>query len=352
MPHASPLQRLLYHLAGRGLLEPLATAAAFDPLQERPWEVTVSQGRAYAQLPYFRDADLAVPDDVYDVTDQLRLDQHLTGYSWTGATLQIDGQIAWRRVADDVHDTVDVLLRNRDQPETTYVVPARRTGPDTFGAELDTLTLADGSRLPDGIWDVLVRLTRGDVSQTQPCNLGEGPSVPRATFLHWHAEDHWTVASFVTPAERLRLDVGQRKHSVGRALGGWQLSWQDESLVVEGLLDLHLDAPLSLIARRGDDDVVEHELLLSNGRFSGRIPLADLAPGRWAIRVRVGRPPHHQALPVAFTDDLGPHTLPHGIRGRKVRPVAVHGDRLAVDVAASGPVDRVTQAVQRRTSRR
>ena len=152
----SPLQRLLYHLAGRGLLEPLATAAAFDPLQERPWEVTVSQGRAYAQMPYFRDADLAVPDDVYDVTDQLRLDQHLTGYSWTGATLQIDGQIAWRRVADDVRDTVDVLLRNRDEPETTYVVPARRTGPDTFAAELDTLTLADGSRLPDGIWDVLV----------------------------------------------------------------------------------------------------------------------------------------------------------------------------------------------------
>ncbi len=176
----SPLQRLLYHLAGRGLLEPLATAAAFDPLQERPWEVTVSQGRAYAQLPYFRDADVAVPDDVYDVTDQLRLDQHLTGYSWTGATLQIDGQIAWRRVADDVRDTVDVLLRNRDEPETTYVVPARRTGPDTFAAELDTLTLADGSRLPDGIWDVLVRLTRGDISQTQPCNLGEGQSVPGA----------------------------------------------------------------------------------------------------------------------------------------------------------------------------
>jgi hypothetical protein len=123
-------------------------------------------------------------------------------------------------------------------------------------------------------------------------------------------------------------------------------------VVVEGLLDMHLDAPLSLVARRTDDDVVEHELSLSNGRFAGRIPLADLAPGRWAIRMRVGRPPHHHSFPVPFTDDLGPHTLPHGIRGRAARPVAVHGDRLAIQVTASGPVDAVTQAVRRRIHRR
>ena len=344
----TPLSRLLYHLAGRGLLEPLKTVAAFDPLQEREWEVTVSQGRAHAKLPYFRDTDLAIPDDVYDVTNQMRLDQHLTGYSWTGATLHIDGHIAWRRIAADAHDTVDVVLRNRSGPEANHVVPARRTGPDTFAAELDTLTLADGARLPDGIWELHVKLTRGDISRTQQCDLGEGSSVPRATFLHWHSEDDWTVASFVTPAERLQLDVGQRRYSVRRALGGWQLSWQDECLVVAGHFEMHPDAPLSLIARRTDVGVVEHELSLSNGRFEGRIPLADVAPGRWKMRIRVGRAPHRQSFPVPFTDDLGPHALRHGIRGREARPVAVKGDRLAIDVAASGSVDSVMQAVRQR----
>jgi glycosyltransferase involved in cell wall biosynthesis len=342
------LQRLLYHLAGRRLLDPLLTVVAFDPRQEQQWEVTVSQGRAYAQLPFFRDASLDVPDDIYDVTDQMRFDQHLTSYSWTGATLHLHGHIAWRRIAVDDHDTVEVVLTNRDDPETTHVVPARRTGPDTFTADLDTLTLADGDRLPDGIWNVHVQLTRGDLTQTQQCNLDEACS--RATFLHCHPEGEWSVGSFITPQQRLQLDIGQRSHAVSRAFGEWQLSWHDDCLVVQGLLDMHLEAPLSLIARH-PDHVVEHDITLHDGRFTGAIPLADLAPGRWAIRIRVGRPPHHRGYPVPAPPDLHPHPMRHGTRRTVAEPAALDAGGLALDITAPTPVDSLKHAIRQRISR-
>ncbi|WP_157551182.1 glycosyltransferase family 2 protein [Nocardioides jensenii] len=342
----SPDMRLLYHLVGRGLHDEVVTAAADESVRNRSWKVGISDGRAHALLPFFRDAAVGVPDEVYDVTERFGFRQHLTSVSWSGATLHLEGVATWDRAPADSVGTVTVRLHSRDDPGTDHLVTARRGEDDTFRADLDTLAL-DGDRLHDAIWDVYTQLTHEGLTREQQARLDEDAISGDQPFLHWETTDGWTVASYLSPGRRLKLDVGQQKHRVGKMLRDWQVSWQTGDLVVEGRLDLDLDAPLSLIAR-GDAGSVEHEVALSAGEFSGRIPVGGLEPGRWTIRLRAGLPPHHERFPVPAPTGLGSHTTGKGLRQVVTEAVTLKGGKLALDVAASSPLRSVTQALRQR----
>ncbi|KQZ75832.1 glycosyltransferase family A protein [Nocardioides sp. Root151] len=348
MKWLSPDMRLLYHLVGRDLREELVTAASEESVRHRSWKVGISDGRAHALLPYFRDAAVGVPDEVYDVTERLGFRQHLTSVSWNGATLHLEGEAAWDRTPADSVGTVTMRLHSRDEPGTDHLVTARRGDGDTFRADLDTLALG-GDRLHDAIWDVHTQLSHEGLTREQQTRLGEDAVTGDEPFLHWEITDGWTVASYLSPDRRLKLDVGQRKHRVGKMLRDWRVSWQAGDLVVEGRLDLDLDAPLSLIARK-DKESVEREVSLAAGQFSGRIPVGDLEPGRWIVRIRAGQPPHHERFAVPAPTGLGTHTVGKGLTQIVAEAVTLKSGGLAVDVVASSPLRSVTQALRQRAA--
>ncbi|MGH3390580.1 MAG: CDP-glycerol glycerophosphotransferase family protein, partial [Actinomadura sp.] len=106
------LKRLKYHLIRRRM--PLELIELLD-IERRglPGCGIVRRGRLrprwYARYPYFRDAARAIPDRVYDVTDELRLWAHVDEAGWRDGRLRIEGRAYIGRL--DMSDPASTRLR-------------------------------------------------------------------------------------------------------------------------------------------------------------------------------------------------------------------------------------------------
>ncbi|CAM5249595.1 L-threonine 3-dehydrogenase [Streptomyces californicus] len=129
-------------------------------------DVLVEGDRAYTRLPFFRDADRGIPDEIYDVTTALQDRHQLDSVTVDGSVLKITGHAYVRRVSQDAAAT-ELVLRERGSkvehrfPTTVLATPELGAGKEDggkyrypaagFSAEIDLANAVDGSRLPKGL---------------------------------------------------------------------------------------------------------------------------------------------------------------------------------------------------------
>jgi len=342
-----PDLRVVYNLAGRERLDETLAAAAFD-FEATPHDITVEGDRVYAHLPFFRDPEAGVPDECYDVTDRTKVDLALASCSWTEGTLRLTGRAGLRRVASTKDDTVEVIVRRHGETDEDLVVRADRLADDGFAGSLDLLSLADGKPLSPGVWDVYVRITRDGLTRTARLGSHRSRTALPSPSLHYvaHGGQMWTATTYATKNGKLSLDVGQRKFKIRRSIHDWAFSWSGTDLVVRASLDLDIDAPLAL-ALVGEDRVLTFPLETTSGGLSGRVPVTEVPPGRWAVRVRVGAPPTPEGFAVPATPGAEAVKWRDPLLPSYARPVASDRGHLFLEVARIDVLRGAVRATRR-----
>jgi len=96
-----------------------------EPEMTGDWDKdTVLNGRVYAGYPYFQDGLAGVPDDCYDVTEELRVAHHLAALYWEGTRLCLAGYAFIEHVGHRERDHV---------PGAQGSIRAGRPPPGRFG---------------------------------------------------------------------------------------------------------------------------------------------------------------------------------------------------------------------------
>ncbi|MFI0485480.1 CDP-glycerol glycerophosphotransferase family protein [Actinomadura sp. 9N215] len=106
------IRRLETHLLGGRMLPELLDVLRFEEDAQRNVPI-VQQGRLrqrwYARYPFYGDVERAIPEDVYDVTDELRLHAEVDRVDWDVDTLIVEGHAHFDRF--DVSSATDSRIR-------------------------------------------------------------------------------------------------------------------------------------------------------------------------------------------------------------------------------------------------
>ena len=134
MRELTALKRLKYHFIRNGMIEELLELINYQQARIFTADVTRSGDRWYACYPYFRDPERGVPDELYDVTDELR--QKLQGRAdearWENGRLHISGHAYIARIpmTDPARDPEACSLRvwlQHSRTGTVVELPVKRT---------------------------------------------------------------------------------------------------------------------------------------------------------------------------------------------------------------------------------
>ncbi|MFE5734508.1 glycosyltransferase [Streptomyces sp. NPDC056528] len=203
--------------------------AAYEADTSRPApKKTVENGRVYTLLPYFRDPSVGLPDELFDITDRMTVNQQLTGARWNGSLLLLDGHAFFEQLSTRERATKVVLRHRPTGAEERFSVTARRDetlvnskgkarAMGRFSARINLRQMSDGRPLAPGVWDVHlsvsfegvtreVRLGRRrsedvDVVSRAPVVFAPSPTTP----------GHELAATpFYTPEGDLSLEIAER----------------------------------------------------------------------------------------------------------------------------------------------
>ncbi|KOU01028.1 hypothetical protein ADK88_32600 [Streptomyces sp. NRRL F-2295] len=270
-------------------------------------DVLVEGDRAYTRLPFFRDADRGIPDEIYDVTTALQDRHQLDSVTVDGSVLKITGHAYVRRVSQDAAAT-ELVLRERGSkvehrfPTTVLATPELGAGKEDggkyrypaagFSAEIDLANAVDGSRLPKGLWDVLVAVRIEDVVKEIRFGHRRLPSVQSApqTYVVTDGEENFAAALYYTnPYSNLTLDIGEKMHKVADKLHVDSVRWSSSipsQLEVSGSWKLAA-GPVSALSVRLQSDggkAVTLPVTPQGDRgFTANVPVQGLASGTWAV---------------------------------------------------------------------
>lgn len=149
--------RVRLELVRRGRHEDLAKLVDDWSDGERG-SLVVEDGHAYQAMLGFRDARLCLPDELYDVTDELQLNHRLDSMELIDGVLRIEGQAS---IADMSVDggAVNLVLRSRTRDVERSFVADRLDG-DRFRVGIDL----DQATLDDDVWDAHVEVVVEDLS--------------------------------------------------------------------------------------------------------------------------------------------------------------------------------------------
>ncbi|GGZ90546.1 glycosyltransferase family 2 protein [Streptomyces echinoruber] len=367
----SAMARLRLHLVRHRMLDEVLELVEFErelAHSKVATPVLVEGGRAYARYPFFRDPARAVPDACYDVTDQLGVRHHVHRAELRGTTLHLAGHAYLHRVETrDV--TTHLLLRERNRG-TEYRLPVTHTptphlGTDEdqgrytydhagFDATVDLATAANGTPLPDGLWDI--SLTIGTQGITREVRIGSKraehlPNTPTTHLLTGLGDQPRAVTLYTTkPHGNYTLDIGENKHPVRRHLTLDTPRWsagEPSELVVKGRCTLAAWPQDALVAvlTAGDgtaDEVFPAVPVAHTDAFTVHIDLRRLTAGLWRGELRLG--PWSMPLP-PLPQDAPPTKWRHrGLRWYAKPETNGNGKQLAVRV---GRVRLVRGAVRR-----
>ncbi|GAA2424345.1 hypothetical protein GCM10010191_40820 [Actinomadura vinacea] len=127
------LKRLKYHFIRNGMIDELLELINYQQARIFTADVTRKDGHWYAEYPYFRDPSRGVPDDLYDVTDELRLKLQGRADSahWENGKLRISGHAYIARIpmTDPAKDPEACTLRvwlQHARNGTVVELPVRR----------------------------------------------------------------------------------------------------------------------------------------------------------------------------------------------------------------------------------
>ena len=281
---------------------------------DAPWSVRFEGERIFADYPLFRDPAVGVPDECFDVTPRVRVLHHLDVIEWRGDNLHLEG-IAYLDVIPTGDLETEITVRKRDT-DIEYRVPVTRVQTPGFTAEtwgkqfvyeaarisadISPATLADGGRLPAGVWDVRLRLRAGGVSDEVRIGRNRSESVDttvRQRIVPTDATDGAIVASyFTTDFGNLSLDVGFSGHRLKRWFSVEDVVWSADrapTLLLTGsvaLLGLG-GSTLRAVLEAENGTQLAFPADVKGDRFSIAVQLATacggklLPRGRWAINV-------------------------------------------------------------------
>ncbi|MFJ9173234.1 glycosyltransferase family 2 protein [Streptomyces sp. NPDC102360] len=152
-----PFERLSAVLLTKHRRDLLAELYTSDLVSDRPAQAKFSSsGRFYADLPYLRDTDAAVPDLVYDVTDSLDASAVLESAFRDEESFVLTGrtEVPGLPIQDmEFH----LLLARRDGPDEVELPVSTLSYAAfdalTWRAQIPLTTCHEGSVLPPGVWD-------------------------------------------------------------------------------------------------------------------------------------------------------------------------------------------------------
>ncbi|MFC0038086.1 bifunctional glycosyltransferase/CDP-glycerol:glycerophosphate glycerophosphotransferase [Actinomadura rayongensis] len=285
------LQRLKYHLllAGRG--DDLAVVHEYERTG-LPAVPTVSRGllrkRWYAGYPFRDDPERAIPESVYDVTDELGFHAQADTITWVGDKLRITGHAYVPGIDMSLDDEITVWLRHvksgREHrpalrrvavPEVTALSKQASACYDGSGfvIELDPAELKNGHKGADADWQLHAKVRVGSgrdrlVRSGRIMENGPAAQWPRYRDLPGGVRVQCVRAGENGVRVRFRRPVAM---VTGQ-------TWTDESIVFTGWVRGNTEnADIALVACR--ERGTEHELPLSYGAAAdGRTPFSLAVP--------------------------------------------------------------------------
>lgn len=310
----NPITRLRCELILRGLLDEAIELESVDRGNRRSGvqpDILVDGDRAYLQLPFFRDPERGIPDEIYDMTGAIPGAHRLDSVELDGSRLTVGGHAYLRRVAQEGTVT-ELVLRERDGkgehrfPTAPVAVPGLGEDQDGgrfdysragFTADVDLAAADGGSRLADGLWDVFLAVRVQGVTKEIRFGhqrLPEVVSTPR-TYVVPAGDEVFAAALYYThPYSNLTLDIGENKHKAADKLKAKSARWSERGpsvLEVTGEWMLAAPPPAGTLGVRLTEEgggTVTVPAATGEGRtFSVAVPVDRLTPGTWTVSLHL-----------------------------------------------------------------
>ncbi|MYW09117.1 glycosyltransferase [Streptomyces sp. SID2563] len=171
-------------------------------------ELLIERGRVYRRYPYFRDPEVGLADEVYEITHTFRAKHRLNKASWNGTLLQLSGHGYFEQLSTKAPGVKIVLRERRTGAEHRFRVfstPSPKLNAATridrsqagFEAKLE-LTAADGHRpIGPGLWDMYLYI----------CYQGVGKEVRLGGSRAQTLQDRTKQGVVVSPADASGLET-------------------------------------------------------------------------------------------------------------------------------------------------
>ncbi|WP_051695920.1 glycosyltransferase family 2 protein [Streptomyces sp. NRRL S-244] len=171
-----------FALLAQGRFAEAQRMAAFEADKDRPAvRKTVEEGRVFTTLPFFRDPQVALPDELFDITDDMTVTHQLEKAHWDGPMLLLEGFAFFEQLSTKDRATRVVLRERTSGAQESCSVTARRDDALTnakgrpramgrFSCRVNLGQTSSGWPLPPGTWDL--HLAVGFEGVTQEVRLG------------------------------------------------------------------------------------------------------------------------------------------------------------------------------------
>ncbi|MBT2396452.1 glycosyltransferase family 2 protein [Streptomyces sp. ISL-100] len=308
------VNRLRHTLITRGLLDGVVELERVDEAHRADGtypDIVLDGGRAYAQLPFFRDPHRGIPDEAYDVTSELPGRHRLDNAEVNGSLLTLTGHAYLRRLPR-ARTGGELVLRERTSktehrfPLTPAPAPDAGTGEDGglyaypdagFEVTVDIARAADDAPLPRGLWDLFLSLDF-DGGLTREIRLGnsrlpEIPSKPRTYIIVTDSKLMAAALYYTHPYDNLTLDIGENKHRVPDKIRLECASWSAQKrpvLEITGTCALSAMPTHRLTLQMTDQHGASTHFPASTkgDRFTISVPVSRLTPGTWTASLHLG----------------------------------------------------------------
>jgi hypothetical protein len=166
-----------FALLAQGRLAEAQKMAAFEADKDRPVvRKTVEGGRVFTTLPFFRDPQVGLPDELFDITADMTVSHQLQKARWDGAMLLLDGYAFFEQLSTKDRATRVVLRERSTGAQESHAVTARRDDTLTnakgktramgrFSARVNLAQTSSGWPLPPGTWDLYLSVSFEGVTQ-------------------------------------------------------------------------------------------------------------------------------------------------------------------------------------------
>lgn len=225
-----------FALLGQGRFAEARAMAAFEADRDRPpVRKTVENGRVFTTLPFFRDPQVGLPDELFDITGDMTVSHQLQKVRWDGPVMLLDGFGFFEQLSTKDRTTRVVLRERSGAREEVFSVTGRRDetlanakgnsrAMGRFSARVDLAQTSAGRPLAPGVWDLFLAV--GFEGVTQEVRLGSRRSAdvdttarmpvriapaPGAPGLELVAAPHYTQSG------GLSVEVAQRTPLPGRS---------------------------------------------------------------------------------------------------------------------------------------
>ncbi|GAA2692277.1 hypothetical protein GCM10010400_66990 [Streptomyces aculeolatus] len=220
----SVVERLLMELVRRGDLDDLLTASKYHhKLGDRAVDHLTENGRVYATYPFFRDPARNIPDEFYDVTDELPVPFRVgkaeldpaTGVVHLAGKVKAPGPDGWSAPPE-------MLLKQRGgivQHRLPLAVDEKRDedGFQDFRLDVDPATAGSGEPLAEALWDLSLICGESNVTRFGDENNLSLVKQPAMHAAPKHAGSGQVVTLYaIRSTGHLTLELGEIKHQAAK----------------------------------------------------------------------------------------------------------------------------------------